>query len=44
MTRKLDEFAHKLNEEAKKKRQLRAQMDEIKSNMSMYQESMAGRF
>lgn len=42
MTQKLDEFAIKLNEEARKKQKLRAAIDEIKSNMSMYQESMAG--
>lgn len=34
--RQLDKFALQLNEEAKRKQKLRAQLDEIKSNMSQY--------
>ena len=35
-TAKLNKFAKSLNEEARKKQKLRAQMDEIRSNMSTY--------
>lgn len=38
---KLRNFANQLNEEAKRKNRLRAQIEEIKSNLSVYQASMA---
>ena len=40
-TQKLDKVARSLNEEARKKQKLRAQIDEMKSNMSTYQASIA---
>jgi hypothetical protein len=40
--KQLDNLATKINEESKKKRALRAQIDEIKSVMSQCQASLAG--
>ena len=40
--RQLDMLAHKISEESKRKAKLRQQMDEIRSNMSQYQASLAG--
>ena len=43
--RELDKLSQKLNEEQRRKQKIRAQIDEIKSNMSQYQASMAaGRY
>ena len=40
-TRMLNRFANKLNEEAKRKMKLRAEIDEIRSNLSVFQASIA---